>query len=267
MLRDKLVRIGAPLWADRFASAWFQAEFIGEKNLDLLKKQNAMLVMNHTAFFALEMYLLGSRLLSRNPSLEFHTLVWKGFTEGAAGKWFRGLGCETASVVKGREILKMGKSVIIMPEGVGATDVRHRLNHFHTGYLRMLAEKNVPIIPIGFYGVDQAMPWLIAHNKFLQEKIMAPVDPNFDFLLFPKVPILRPTKIVFAIGEPIHIPEHALDKEQQIQFWNTVIKNKISALMTDAERHRAKSINASKLNRWWHKTVEGKISWLNQPKK
>ncbi len=263
MLRDKLIRAGVHNLVDKLAGTWFQAEFIGEKNLDLLQNQNAMIVMNHTAFFALEVYLLGARLLRHHPKQDFRTLVWKGFAEGAAGLWFREMGCETASVARGRAILKEGKNVIIMPEGVGATDVRHRMNHFRTGYLRMLAETNVPIIPVGFYGVDQSIPWLVLHNKFLEEKLMKPVDPNFDFLLFPKLPIFRPTKIVFAIGEPIHIPDHALEKEQQVHFWNTVVKNKISALMTEAEKHRAKTISASRINRMWHKLIEGKISQLN----
>jgi len=64
--------------------------------------------------------------------------------------------------------------VLVLPEGVGATDVRNRFNAFRTGYLRILKEEPVPIIPIGFSGVDEAIPWWVLRNRFLADTFMKP---------------------------------------------------------------------------------------------
>ncbi len=265
MLRDSLVKLQVPKALETFSKYYFQLDVQGKTNLALLRDQQALLVMNHTAFFALECYLIGSHLLSAYPELDYRTLVWKGFSEGPAGLWFRQLGCQTASIKAGQDLLTEGKSVLIMPEGVDATDVRNRMNQFHTGYLRMLQAKNVPIIPIGFHGIDQSIPWMIAHNAWLEKKLMKPVNPNFDFLLFPKLPIFRPTKVVFSVGKPIHLNEEDLNDEAALQTTNVRIQNTISDLMAKAETHRQASIGQSRLNQLYHKTVEGNISRLRLP--
>lgn len=262
MIRNTLAKLGATKALDHMARAWFQAEFQGEHHLKIMDQQPVMLVMNHTAFFALEVYLLNSRLLSKNPDVDVRTLVWKGFTEGPASPWFRLMGCETVAIPRGQELLKQGKPVLIMPEGVGATDVRNRLNKFHTGYLRMLKEHPVPIIPIGFHGIDEAMPWIVTRNRLIEEKIMKLIDPSFDFVLLPKLPLARPSKVVFSIGEPIHLTASELDSEQGIQRSNTMIRNRICHLMRESERQRNRKIHGSRLNRLWHRAVEGKITHL-----
>jgi 1-acyl-sn-glycerol-3-phosphate acyltransferase len=264
MLRDSLVKLRVPQALDAFSRYYFQLDIVGKENLSLLRDQQAMLVMNHTAFFALECYLLGSNLLSSYPDLDLRTLVWKGFSEGPARAWFKNIGCETASIQNGHSLLEAGKTVLIMPEGIDATDVRNRMNTFHTGYLRVLQKKRVPIIPIGFHGIDQSIPWLIAHNKTLEKKFMKPVNPNFDFLLLPKVPIFRPTKVVFKIGAPIHLADKDMASEAALNATNERIKTTVSMLVDEAEQYRKERITQSRPNRLFHKLVEGKISHLNK---
>lgn len=266
MLRDSLVKLHVPKALETFSKVYFQMDVLGKTNLAMLRDQQAMLVMNHTAFFALECYLIGSHLLSAYPELDYRTLVWKGFSEGPAGLWFRNLGCQTASIKAGQDLLHEGKSILIMPEGVGATDVRNRINPFHTGYLRMLQAKNVPIIPIGFHGIDQSIPWLVAHNAWLEKKLMKPVNPNFDFLLFPKLPVFRPTKVVFSVGQPIHLSKAHLKDEEALGATNARIQQAISELMSQAESHRQTAIGQSRLNKLYHKTLEGNISKLRLPR-
>ena len=251
-----------PSTIDAIAKHYFQLEFLGEQNLDILQRQNALLVMNHTAFFALECYLLGSRLLVNYPQLDLRTMVWKGFIEGPSKFWFQRLGCTEANVPLGKQLLSNGQSVLIMPEGIGATDVRKRFNHFHTGYLRMLEETGTAIIPIGFYGVDQAIPWIVLHNRFLENKLMKPISPDFDFLLLPKLPIFRPTKIVFNVGEPIRIDRNELSSKQGLSDWNQRIKGTIESLVDEAQDYRRSQINKSMVNRLYHRIVEGTITEL-----
>lgn len=221
--------------------------------------------LNHTAFFGLEVYLLVSFLLSRDPQLNIKTLVWEGFAEGPLGPWFRAFGCETVKIDSAVESLKGGVSILIMPEGVDATDVRNRFNVFHTGFLRMIKQYQVPIIPIGFYGVDQSIPWWVTHQKSLVEKFMKPVNPNFNFFLIPKLPILRPTKIVFNVGQPIMLTAKSLETEDKIRRKTQEIRTVIETLVDQAEAYRTEKIESSIWNRIFHKMVEGKITYLDQP--
>jgi 1-acyl-sn-glycerol-3-phosphate acyltransferase len=264
MLRDNLVKYKIPHILDRAARYYFQLEFMGEENLAPLKTGNVMFVMNHTAFFALECYLLGSRLLSTHEDLDYRTLVWQGFSEGPGKLWFQSIGCETASISLGHQRLKEGKSILIMPEGIDATDVRNRFNRFHTGYLRMLKGVDVPIIPVGFFGIDQSIPWIVAHQKKLEALLMKPVNPDFDFILFPKFPILRPTKVVFSFGEPIYPSTDKLVTEEGIREVNQKVKDNIASLVDQSEQHRKHQIQQSSLNRWFHKVVEGQITELKR---
>ncbi|MBF0237007.1 MAG: 1-acyl-sn-glycerol-3-phosphate acyltransferase [SAR324 cluster bacterium] len=149
-IMDKMVQAGVPRYLHEFSRKYFQMEVTGEENLINSAESNCMFVMNHTAFFGLEVYLWASYLLTVDPDQKLKTLVWSGFTNGPAGMWFRALQCKPAKIQNGIDLLKSGNSVLIMPEGVGATDVRNRFNHFHTGFLRMVQGHPVPIIPIGF---------------------------------------------------------------------------------------------------------------------
>ncbi len=262
MLRDHLIRLGVAGALDKLAQKYFQVEFLNEERLPRSENGPVLLVMNHRAFFGLEVYLLGSRLYSRDRNFDFRPLVWKGFTEGAAGAWFRSMGCDTVSIERGSALLEKGVNVLILPEGVGATDVRNRFNAFRTGYLRILKQQPVPIIPIGFSGVDESIPWWISHNRFLAETFMKPVDPSFDFFLMPKLPVPRPTKVVFKVGDPIHVSADELNDEDAIHRHNESIKSTVMNLADEAETHRRASIAKSTLNRWWHKLAEGRIQQL-----
>ena len=264
MIRDKLISLKVPQILNRFYRHYFQAEFLGEENLAMLKDQNALLVMNHTAFFALECYMLGSRVLSHYPQSDMQALVWKGFTEGPAGFWFKTMGGKTAKIGTGAELLSAGKTVLIMPEGIDATDVRNRFNTFHTGYLRIIQQHNVPIIPIGFSGIDESIPWIVGRNRFIENKFMKPVNPNFNFVLAPKIPVFRPTKIVFNIGQPINIPAAEIKSESGIKRWNDKLKHSIENLVGEADTHRAERISSSKLNSAFHKILEGKTTYIGK---
>lgn len=261
-IKDTLNGMGVPKYMTAFFEKYFQLEVINNDKLPKAGEENVMYVMNHTAFFALEVYLIGMYLHAKDPSIDMKTLVWKGFSEGPAGLWFRTLGAETASISKGAELLKAGTSVMIMPEGVDATDVRNKFNVFHTGFLRMLREHPVRIVPIGFTGVDESIPWWVTENKFLAEKLMQGVNPDFNFAMFPKLPVMRPTKIVFNIGEPISFSAADLESEEQIKTARDQVRESIVGLVEEAELHRAKTIGKSRINSLFHKVVAGKISRL-----
>ncbi len=245
---------------------YFQLEVHGSEHVPDSRDGSYMLAMNHTAVFGLEAYLLGTHLKSRDPRLDLRTLVWPGFLNGPFGAWFRAIGCAPASVDQGVELLAGGSSVLIMPEGIDATDVRNRFNPFHRGYLRILQRQPVPLIPVGFWGVDQAIPWWVSHNQWLAERIMKSIKPDFDFVPIPKPLAPRPVKVVLCIGEPIHLEYEDLNTEDGINACNERVRSRIEALVTEAELRRKESVNANRLNCLWHRLIDGKVSLLSPPK-
>lgn len=259
---QQLKKLGIPTYFHAIAKRYFQLEILNDEKVPYARDGNVMFVMNHTAFFGLEVYLFGSFLHARDTELDFRTLVWKGFAEGPMGPWFRAMGCATASIGTGAKLLRDGKTVLILPEGVDATDVRQKFNTFHSGFLRMIKEHPVPIIPIGFTGVDEAIPWWVTENPLLAEKFMKPVNPAFDFFMMPKLPTLRPTKVVFKVGDPIHLSADDLATEEKLKNQVSNVRGVIEGLVADAEVHRAASINRSPLNSAFHRLVEGKITHI-----
>lgn len=243
---------------EAFAKRYFQLEVLGGEHLDDLADKPCLFVMNHRAVIGLEVYLFGSWLHARYPSQHLTTLAWKGFVEGPLGPHFRALGCRSASVHKGVQELQKGHSVLILPEGVGATDPRHRFNPFHSGFLRILREYPVTMVPVGFYGVDEANPWWVTQQPWLVKK-MREVDSSFDFALVPKLPMLRPVKVVFQVGKPLQYTSENLAGEAQIKKETQVMRNTIEVLVQQAEDYRRQRIEASLLNRLYHRVVAGKV--------
>lgn len=261
-IKDTLVGMGAAGITNAFLEKYFQLEVLNKENLPGHNDGPVMYVMNHTAFFALECYILGTFMHAQDAKINMRTLVWKGFSEGPLGVWFRGLGCETASIQRGAELLNEGVSVLIMPEGVDATDVRNDFNVFHTGFLRILKEKPVKIVPIGFTGIDNANPFWISENPKLAKMQMAGVNPDFNFAMFPKLPIFRPVKVVYNIGEAIEVTAAELETEDGVKAKRDAVKDVIVNLVADAQKHRDEKIAGSKINRLYHKVMDGKHSYL-----
>lgn len=260
-MRTQTARYASAKGFELFAKRYFQLEVLGGERLDRLAEQPCLFVMNHRAIIGLEVYLFGAWLHARYPHQQLTTLAWKGFVEGPLGPYFRALGCRAASVQTGARELRKGHSVLILPEGVGATDPRHRFNPFHSGFLRILRRQPVTLVPIGFYGVDEANPWWVTQQPWLVEKMRA-VDKNFDFALLPKLPMLRPVKVVFQVGEPMYYSADALASEAQIKQETNTVKHTIESLVLQAEQYRRQRIDASLLNRLFHQLVEGKVQSL-----
>jgi 1-acyl-sn-glycerol-3-phosphate acyltransferase len=259
------IKIGIFKNLNKLAKFYFQMEFIGQENLPKSEDDNYMFVMNHTAFFGLEVYLLASHLLTVDQGFIIKTLIWEKFMEGPMGHWYRHLDCISANINSAAKALDEGDNILVLPEGTDATDVRNRINRFHTGYLRILQQTPKTIIPIGFHGIDQAMPWLVTTNRFIVEKMAEPLGLGMDYYVFPKFPILRPTKIVFSIGEPIVVSPKELSSELKLQAKNQEIKNTISDLMRQAEHHREEKINSSPIRKLFHKIIDGTHTILPPP--
>lgn len=252
-------QVHAARLVEAFARRYFQLEVRGGECLASYAQTPCLFVMNHRAVLGLEVYLFGAWLQANYPRHRLTTLAWRGFVDGPLGPYFRALGCKAASVQTGVHELQQGRSVLILPEGVGATDPRNRFNHFHSGFLRILRQQPVPLVPVGFYGVDEANPWLVTQNAWLVQQ-MRSLEGSLDFALIPKLPMLRPVKIVFQVGQPIHYTPEELATEAQIRIQTQAVRRTIEGLVQQAEDYRRRRIEASVLNRVFHRVVAGRIS-------
>src|SRR5262245_58750919 len=121
--------------------------------------------MNHTAILGLEVYLLGAALDRLRPDAPLpQTTVWQRFLEmPVIGSFYRAAGCIAMTVDGATDVLRAGGSVLVLPEGPDATDIRDALGPFHSGFLRVVralqGELDVPVVPLGWAGVDEANPW------------------------------------------------------------------------------------------------------------
>ncbi len=261
-LIQKLKREGRLPQMNAFLEQYFQLEILGEENLPSAGDGPVMLVSKHAPFLQLDTMLLLLRMAQREPNRIIRPLAWRGFLRWPLSRVARGVGARPASITEGVQILRRGESLLIYPEGIDAGDPRKEMNHFHSGFLRMLAQQPVPVIPIGHYGFNESLPWMVTRNSLLVEKLMKPINPRYDYLAIPKSPLPRPVKIVFNIGEAVDIPPQALQREAGIQRWKELMQELLLDLCRDARDRRERAVRANPLNQKYHEMLDGSTTLL-----
>jgi len=221
-------------------------------------REPCIFVMNHTALIGLEVYLLYGALERLRPDAPRpRTTVWEPFLKmPLLGRWYRAGGCLAMSVDAVSDVLRQGDSVLILPEGPDATDVRDEVGPFHAGFLRVVArlaaECQVPVVPFGWSGVDEANPWFVSTHPLLVKALMAPFMPSFDFALVPRPPLLRPSKVVFVAGEPIRLGADELAGEQALRAQVGRVRSTVVELVDRARDLREHRIDESAAERVLH---------------
>lgn len=244
---------------NRFLENYFQLEILGEENLPSMGDGPVMLVAKHAPLMQLDSLIILLRLAEREPGRVVRPLAWQGFLRGPWSGFARGLGARPASITEGVRILRSGESLLVFPEGLDVGNPAEEINPFHTGFLRMLAQQPVPVIPIGHYGFDEALPRVMTRNNQLLKKL---TSPGFDYLTFPKTPFPRPVKIVFNVGEAVVIPPEALSREAGIQRWRRLVSELILDLCRDAHDRRERAIRATPMKRKYHDILDGSTTLL-----
>jgi hypothetical protein len=249
---------------------YFRLELAGEVDeLPDLSSEPCVFVMNHTAILGLEVYLLAAALDDRNPGAPLPlATVWPRFLEmPGLGAFYRAVGCIPMSVEGAATALRAGNSVLILPEGPDATDVRDAVGPFHTGFLRVvrtLAEegRNVRVVPLGWAGVDEANPWWVTTNPTLVRILMKPFMPRFDFALIPRLPMLRPSKVVFVAGAPLSLASDELEDQAALVSTAGRIRSRVVELAHEAAEMRREHIEARPVERLLHRvTGTDRIAW------
>lgn len=246
-------------WLLPALSAWFRLEVRGAVDaLPDWRARPSIFVMNHTAILGLEVYLLYAALRRVRPELPRpRTTVWAPFLEmPGIGAFYRAGGALPMSVAGASAALRAGQSVLILPEGPDATDVRDQVGHFHAGFLRvvqaMAAEGiEVPVVPFGWAGVDEANPWWVTTRPALVRLLMKPFMPRFDFALVPRPPLFRPSKVVFVAGEPMELSGR-LGDEPALRGEVARVRARVVELVGEAARLREEAIDGSAAERALH---------------
>jgi len=153
--------------------------------------------------------------------------------------------------------LRAGESVLILPEGPDATDVRDEIGPFHAGFLRVVKQlleegREVPVVPLGWAGVDEANPWWVTTHPWLVRTLMKPAMPRFDFAIVPKPPLLRPSKVVFFAGTAERFSAADLADEPRLRAEVARIRDRVTELVAQAKWIREARIEASPRERLVH---------------
>jgi 1-acyl-sn-glycerol-3-phosphate acyltransferase len=226
---------------------YFRLELTGAFD-ELLRweDQPCVFVMNHTALLGIEVYLLHAALARVRPHApRIRTTVWPPFLEvPLLGAWYRAGGCLAATVDGAADCLRRGESVLILPEGPDATDVRQEVAPFHAGFLRVVqklaGEMEVPVVPIGWYGVDEANPWFVTTQPALVRLLMKPAMPSFDFAIVPRLPLLRPSKVVMCAGFPLRFAGEDLATEPRLRGQVERVRDRVIDLVGQARALRTR---------------------------
>ncbi len=246
---------------------YFRLELLGGEHIPDWGTRPCLFVMNHTAVVGLEVYLLHAALGRLRPSApHIRTTVWPPFLQvPGLGGWYRAGGCLPMSVELVAGCLRGGQSVLVLPEGPDATDVRDEVGPFHGGFLRALrevADLGVPVVPLGWAGVDEAMQWFVLEHPLAVRALMKPIMPKFDFALLPRPPLLRPSKVVLCAGPARTYDAASLGDEESLRRELAAMRRTVIDLVAAARQRRAQVLEASPLERKVHRWFgAGEVSW------
>ncbi len=260
---------GIRRWVLPAMERYFRLELAGAvESVPDWEREPCIFVMNHTAILGLEVYLLNAALRRLRPQAPPPcTTVWPTFLSmPILGAFYRASGCIPMSIDGASAALRGGQSVVILPEGPDATDVRDTIGPFHSGFLRVVRAlqptRDTAVVPFGWAGVDEANPWRVVTNPVLVRLLMKPLMPRFDFALLPKPPMLRPSKVVFVAGEPLRFTPTDLADERGIRHQVARVREIVVGLVAEAAALRRRRIEDSVAERLLHRvTRTDHVAW------
>lgn len=137
-------------------------------------------------------------------------------------------------------LLDAGRFVVAFPEGVkGAAKVfreRYRLKRFgRGGVIRVALDKQVPLVPVGIVGAEEAHPILFKWHTAARSVGLpfVPVTPTFPWL-GPLGALPLPSKWVIRIGKPLpleHIEADAAEDELLVSRLTEELRGRIQTLV------------------------------------
>jgi 1-acyl-sn-glycerol-3-phosphate acyltransferase len=147
-------------WID-FLLKYFRVEVKGAERIP--RRGPALIIANHSGYSGFDALAL-AYMIRVTTGRRVRILAHRGFFD-----WFAPirraalqLGLREARVWEAMSLLKQGRVVVIFPEGEAgnfkSTFKRYRLQHFHSGFLRMAILSRVPVIPCLIIGAEESFP-------------------------------------------------------------------------------------------------------------
>jgi len=173
----------------------------------------ALLVGNHSGGIPLDAAMIGAAVDLEHPKHRLVRFLYDRFVAAMPfmGDFYNRMGSVIASFDNGHTLLSQGHLVGVFPEGVAGVakgiGQRYRLQPFHTGFVRLSLQLQVPIIPTAVVGAEETYPVIgkferLGPLKELLNVPYVPVTPLFPlFGVLGVVPL--PTRWHIRFGAPL----------------------------------------------------------------
>jgi 1-acyl-sn-glycerol-3-phosphate acyltransferase len=233
------------------AKLWFRAEVRG---LDALRTNGgALVVCNHSGGMLTPDVLIFAAAFYRELGYDrpLYTLAHDALFVGPLSDWLTRIGVIPASHAAAADALRQGGVVLDFPGGVHDAyrpTLSENVVDFNgrTGYVRVAAESNVPIVPAVSIGGQESQlfltrgTWLakrLGLNRFRAD--ILPVTFGFPFgfsvVVPPNVPL--PTKIVTQVLEPIDVVSR-FGEEPDPNEVDASVRSAMQAVLGELARQR-----------------------------
>lgn len=232
-------------WLKLLHDYYFRVEHAGhvDEVAELARREKVILISNHanTLEAALICYYFYLRKLG-----VVRTLVYKeAFRLPLVREFFRSGQCIPISVPAGKEALKKDH-ILLFPEGMDF--IKHYIKRdyvvkFHKGFLNIAREylqehpgRKVHIVPVGHDGIDYTIKFWIINHPFLVEKFIKPYL-HYPYFVFPKAPMIFPSKAIFNWGRPRAVGLDELQGEKALTKLTHEFRGDVVRL-----KHRARQL-------------------------
>ncbi len=221
---------------------YFKTAIKGIKNVP--DKEGVILVSNHAGAFPLDGIMLKIAMLNEHPAMRDIRFLIEDYIYHLpfAGTYMNRIGAVRACRENAERLLKMGKGIVVFPEGIqGISKLfkdRYKIQRFGRGGVIKLAIKNkVPVVPVAIVGSEEAYPMLFKIKRFagILGLQYIPITYTFPFL-GPLGLLPLPSKWMIQFGEPIRFDKLRLgDAEDSVLVsgYNESLRNTIQNMVNE----------------------------------
>lgn len=143
-------------------------------------------------------------------------------------------------------LLNDDRLLMVFPEGARGTAKlfreRDSLVSFGTGFVRLALETGTPIVPVAFVGGGEAIP-TVANLYGLGKRFGIPYVPVTPY----GVAVPLPVRLKILYGEPVMLEGDARDTDEVIARHVSLIKGKISELISQGRALREGKLTAAEV--------------------
>lgn len=177
----------------------------------------ALIVSNHSGGIPFDATMIAAAIDLDHPKHRLVRFLYDPFVAAMPfiGPLYNRMGSTVASSANARRLLEHGDLVGIFPEGVQGVAKgiwqRYHVQPFHTGFVRLSLQLQVPIIPAAVVGAEEIYPVIGKWERLGPLKDMlnvpyVPLTPLFPWFGFLGL-IPLPTRWHIRFGPPMHLFE------------------------------------------------------------